>query len=95
MFRVVEVGAGAGGLTRDALPLLDDGLNAELLQYMATDINNAYSSSLLDAVRSPKLQFKVGHVVAHVQCEVLLWVCWLQRACSPLCQTEKWLCDSA
>ena len=63
MFRVVEVGAGAGGLTKDALPLLDDGLNAELLQYTATDVTSASSGSLLDAVRSPKLQFKVGQVV--------------------------------
>ena len=62
MFRVVEVGSGTGGLTKDALPLLDAGLNAELLQYTATDITNAFSSSLLDAVKSPKLQFKVGQV---------------------------------
>ena len=73
VFRVVEVGAGTGGLTRDALPLLDDGLNAELLQYTATDITNAFSSSLLDSVRSPKLQSKVGQVVAHAQCSLLLW----------------------
>ena len=59
VFRVVEVGSGTGGLTKDALPLLDAGLNAELLTYTATDITNAFSSSLLDAVKSPKLQFKV------------------------------------
>ena len=62
MFRVVEVGAGAGGLTKDALPLLDAGLNAELLQFTATDVTNAFSGSLLDAVKSPKLQFKVTSV---------------------------------
>ncbi len=59
MFRVVEFGSGTGGLTKDALPLLDAGLNAELLQYTATDITNAFSSGLLEAVKSPKLQFKV------------------------------------
>ncbi len=59
VFRVVEFGSGTGGLTKDALPLLDAGLNAELLQYTATDITNAFSSGLLEAVKSPKLQFKV------------------------------------
>ena len=63
MFRVVEMGSGTGGLTKDALPLLSAGLNAELLHYTATDITNAFSSSLLDAVKSPKLQFKVGEAV--------------------------------
>lgn len=70
VFRVLEVGAGAGGLTKDALPLLDDGLNAELLTYTATDITSAPSSSLLDAVRSPKLQCKVGQLVANAQCSL-------------------------
>ena len=66
MFRVVEAGSGTGGLTKDALPLLDAGLNAELLQYTATDITNAFSSSLQDAVKSPKLHFKVGSYVPAV-----------------------------
>ena len=59
MFRVVEMGSGTGGLTKDALPLLETGLNAELLQYTATDITNAFSGNLLDSIKSPKLQFKV------------------------------------
>ena len=92
-FRVVEVGAGTGGLTRDALPLLDDGLNAELLQYTATDITHAFSSSLLESVRNPKLQAKVGQMVAHAQCSLLLWAYHsLEWEHSPPWQTAKLAC---
>ena len=58
MFRVLEMGSGTGGLTKNALPLLDAGLHSELLQYVATDVTNAFSGGLQDALKSPKLQFK-------------------------------------
>jgi hypothetical protein len=57
-FRVLEAGAGTGGLTKDALPLFDCNLHHELLRYCATDITSAFSAGLLDAVKSPKLMFK-------------------------------------
>ena len=57
-FRVLEMGAGTGGLTKDALPLLDCDLHHELLRYCATDITSAFSTGLIDAVKSPKLVFK-------------------------------------
>ena len=81
VFRVVEVGSGTGGLTKDALPLLDAGLNAELLTYTATDITNAFSSSLLDAVKSPKLQFKVGQTFLSLPSPVQLCFCLSMRQC--------------
>jgi fatty acid synthase len=58
-FRVLEAGAGTGGLTKDALPLFETDMHHELLRYCATDITNAFSGGLVDAVRSPKLLFKV------------------------------------
>lgn len=57
-FRVLEMGAGTGGLTKDALPLLDTDLHHELLRYCATDITSAFSTGLIEAVKSPKLVFK-------------------------------------
>ena len=57
-FRVLEAGAGTGGLTKDALPLFDQDLHHEMLRYCATDVTNAFSGGLLDAVKSPKLIFK-------------------------------------
>lgn len=57
-FRVCEVGAGSGGLTRDAFPILDMDGNVEILQYTATDISRGWASRLLDSVKSPKMQFK-------------------------------------
>lgn len=58
-FRVLEAGAGTGGLTKDALPLFETDMHHELLRYCATDITSAFSTGLMDAVRSPKLIFKV------------------------------------
>lgn len=60
-FRVLEAGAGTGGLTKDALPLFETDMHHELLRYTATDITSAFSGGLLDAVKSPKLNFKVLH----------------------------------
>ena len=57
---MLEAGAGTGGLTKDALPLFETDVHHELLRYCATDITNAFSSGLIEAVRSPKLIFKVG-----------------------------------
>ena len=57
---MLEAGAGTGGLTKDALPLFEADVHHELLRYCATDITNAFSSGLIEAVRSPKLIFKVG-----------------------------------
>ena len=57
-FRVLEMGAGTGGLTKDALPLLDCDLHHELLRYCATDITSAFSTGLIESVKSPKLVFK-------------------------------------
>ena len=34
-------------------------MHHELLRYCATDITSAFSAGLIDAVRSPKLIFKV------------------------------------
>ena len=56
---MLEAGAGTGGLTKDALPLFETDVHHELLRYCATDITNAFSSGLIEAVRSPKLIFKV------------------------------------
>ena len=56
---MLEAGAGTGGLTKDALPLFETDMHHELLRYCATDITNAFSGGLTDAVRSPKLLFKV------------------------------------
>jgi len=58
-FRVLEAGAGTGGLTKDALPMFETDMHHELLRYCATDITSAFSAGLIDAVRSPKLLFKV------------------------------------
>lgn len=58
-FRVLEAGAGTGGLTKDALPLFDQDLHHEMLRYCATDVTNAFSGGLIDAIKSPKLIFKV------------------------------------
>lgn len=58
-FRVLEVGCGTGGLTKDAVPILDKDGSAELLQYCATDVTPAFGPTLLDAIRSQKLAFKV------------------------------------
>jgi fatty acid synthase len=60
-FRVLEMGAGTGGLTKDALEMFEMDMHRELLRYCATDITSAFSTGLLDAVRSPKLTFKVSH----------------------------------
>ena len=57
--RVLEAGAGTGGLTKDALPMFETDMHHELLRYCATDITSAFSAGLIDAVRSPKLLFKV------------------------------------
>ena len=56
---MLEAGAGTGGLTKDALPLFETDMHHELLRYCATDITSAFSAGLIDAVRSPKLIFKV------------------------------------
>ena len=56
---MLEAGAGTGGLTKDALTLFETDVHHELLRYCATDITNAFSGGLMDAVRSPKLLFKV------------------------------------
>ena len=58
VFRVLEMGAGTGGLTKDALPMLDCDLHHELLRYCATDITSAFSTGLIESVKSPKLVFK-------------------------------------
>jgi fatty acid synthase, animal type len=58
-FRVLEVGCGTGGLTKDAVPILDKDGTAELLQYCATDVTPAFGPALLDTLRSQKLVFKV------------------------------------
>ena len=57
-FRVCEVGAGTGGLTRDAFPTLDVDNNCELLQYTATDISSVWAPRLLESINTTKLQFK-------------------------------------
>ena len=56
----MEAGAGTGGLTKDALPLFEADSRRELLRYCATDVTSAFSSGLVEAVRSPVLSFKVG-----------------------------------
>lgn len=53
-----ELGAGTGGLTRDAFPLLDFDPNCELLQYTATDISSVWAPRLLEKMTSTKLRFK-------------------------------------
>ncbi len=53
-----EVGAGTGGLTRDAFPTLDVDNHCELLQYTATDISNVWAPKLLESIGSSKMQFK-------------------------------------
>lgn len=58
-FRVLEAGAGTGGLTKDALPLFETDMHHELLRYTATDITSAFSAGLIESVKSPKLMFKV------------------------------------
>ena len=64
-----EVGAGTGGLTRDAFPILDVDNNCELLQYTATDISNVWAPKLLESIGSSKMQFKVRipalHQISH------------------------------
>jgi fatty acid synthase, animal type len=58
-FRAIEVGCGTGGLTKDAVPILEKDGNAELLQYCATDVTPAFGPALIDSLRSPKVAFKV------------------------------------
>ncbi len=53
-----EVGAGTGGLTRDAFPILDVDNHCELLQYTATDISAVWAPKLLESIGSSKMQFK-------------------------------------
>ena len=53
-----EVGAGTGGMTRDAFPTLDVDNNCEILQYTATDISNVWAPRLLESINTTKLQFK-------------------------------------
>lgn len=65
-FRVLEAGAGTGGLTKDALPLFETDMHHELLRYCATDITSAFSGGLLEAVKSPKLMFKVRALNPHL-----------------------------
>jgi hypothetical protein len=60
----VEVGCGTGGLTKDALPILERDGNAELLQYCATDVTQAFGPALLETLRSQKLAFKVKLALA-------------------------------
>ncbi len=57
-FRVCEVGAGTGGLTRDAFPILDVDNHCEVLQYTATDISAVWAPRLLESFNTSKLQFK-------------------------------------
>jgi len=57
-FRVCEVGAGTGGLTRDAFPILDVDNHCEVLQYTATDISAVWAPRLLESFSTSKLQFK-------------------------------------
>ena len=66
-FRVCEVGAGTGGLTRDAFPILDVDNNCELLQYTATDISNVWAPKLLESIGSSKMQFKarISHLASN------------------------------
>ena len=52
------MGSGAGGLTKDALPLLDAGLHSELLQYVATNGTDVFSDGLQHALKSSKLHFE-------------------------------------
>ena len=74
---MLEAGAGTGGLTKDALPLFETDMHHELLRYCATDITSAFSTGLMDAVRSPKLIFKVPALTipssAHLAHSPLLW----------------------
>ena len=63
-FKILEAGAGTGGLTKDALPLFESDSRRELLRYCATDVTSAFSSGLMEAVRSPALVFKV-HLLVH------------------------------
>ena len=75
-FRVCEVGAGTGGLTRDAFPRLDMDNNCEMLQYTATDISSVWAPRLLESISSAKLQFKArpitngfyAHALATLTC---------------------------
>lgn len=53
-----EVGAGTGGMTRDAFPTLDVDNNCEILQYTATDISSVWAPRLLESINTTKLQFK-------------------------------------
>ncbi|CAL8464659.1 g4194 [Coccomyxa elongata] len=69
-FRVLEAGAGTGGLTKDALPLFETDMHHELLRYCATDITSAFSGGLLDAVKSPKLIFKNWDINEELPTEV-------------------------
>ncbi|KAK9904717.1 hypothetical protein WJX75_001194 [Coccomyxa subellipsoidea] len=69
-FRVLEAGAGTGGLTKDALPLFETDMHHELLRYTATDITSAFSGGLLDAVKSPKLNFKNWDINEELPAEV-------------------------
>ena len=63
-FRVCEVGAGTGGLTRDAFPTLDVDNNCEILQYTATDISAVWAPRLLESINTTKLQFKARNPAA-------------------------------
>ncbi len=60
-----EVGAGTGGLTRDAFPILDVDNHCELLQYTATDISAVWAPKLLESIGSSKMQFKARPPPCH------------------------------
>ena len=58
-FRVAEIGAGTGGLTREAFGILDTNSHCEMLAYMASDVSHGWAPQLLEAIGSPKCKFEV------------------------------------
>ena len=77
-----EVGAGTGGLTRDAFPTLDVDNNCEILQYTATDISSVWAPRLLESINTTKLQFKARPCIPDRQVGHHAWCCTLASTSS-------------